>query len=105
MQKSQTTAEKVSKSHRDRQGPIGPGELVPEVVVGGELDGLLGGDQQDVHTAAPVHTKVALKKKVLDWFVCHLARCQIAKSKLDFGIKANLSLFVCFYSNLNTSAL
>lgn len=51
-----------SKSHRDRQGPVGPGELVPEVVVGGELDGLLGSDQQDVDAAAPVHPKVALAK-------------------------------------------
>ena len=86
MQKSQTTAEKVSKSHRDRQGPIGPGELVPEIVVGGELDGLLGGDQQDVHTAASVHTKVALKKDtVLALFVCHLESCRIEKLKLYFG--------------------
>lgn len=54
--------QKVSKSHRDRQGPIWPGELVPEVVVGSELDGLLGGDQEDVDTAAPVHPKVALTK-------------------------------------------
>ena len=54
--------QKVSKSHRDRQGPIGPGELVPEVVVGSELDGLLWGDQKDVDTAAPVHPKVSLTK-------------------------------------------
>ena len=46
--------------HRDGQGAVWLGQLVPEVVVGGELDGLLGGDEQDVDGAPPVHPEVAL---------------------------------------------
>ena len=38
----------------------GGGELVPEVIVGSKLDGLLWGDQQDVHSAPSVHAKVTL---------------------------------------------
>ena len=63
--------QKVSKSHRDWQGSVGPVELVPEIVVGRQLDRLRRGDEKDVHPAAPVHSKVALKKSTMALFVMY----------------------------------
>ena len=88
--------QKVSKSHRDRQGPIWPGELVPEVVIGSELDGLLGGDQEDVDTAAPVHPKVALTKYSISLVCLSFGKLPNWQIKIRFLAMISQPLFVCF---------
>lgn len=52
--------QKNALARNHSHSPVFRCQVVPEVVVRRQLDGLLRGDQQDIYGGSPVHAKVAL---------------------------------------------
>lgn len=69
------SASSTARQHLLKQGQLLPvlGELISKEVVGGQLDGLLRGDEGQVHGGSSVHAKVALRADGLDEAVRHAA--------------------------------